>query len=420
MYVNRNNKKCFLKNIEELNEKTIYKIDVQKTSNLLHELFRARDKNSLSKLKFLDMLRYATSRKPIEDIFFDKNREKLLPFDKIKNIPPYSQKTFKAIYKQLKELPNLFVEKNSKKVLNEKIFNDFVETLYKSKQKNPLVRKRGKKRHKYSLPITGSPKFRVKRGDIWQVYGNKDIASKNYIIDGEIKPISYFSKNVVPLKVADLIDCLLVDKNTPTVYDVEINISEVNKYLNALKYIVTEKARCMVIASFKKRAFEIDFDKLEVFDGKKDNEFKKFIKLYIDNKELLLSDYIGAIRDGLNGKAAVLYLGKEEIVLEYKAAINKAKKVNFKKFKMKHLIVSNYGLFLGLKSARVVIKKDGQTLKEVALNRVKSIHILSNGILLSSDLINACGVRGIKIFFNTFNSFVALHTLYEHKSVAIR
>lgn len=87
---------------------------------------------------------------------------------------------------------------------------------------------------------------------------------------------------------------------------------------------------------------------------------------------------------------------------------------------MRHLIVSTYGVFLGLKSARIVVKKDGHTLKEVTLNRVKSIHVLSNGILLSSDLISACGVRGIKIFFNTFNSFVALHTLYEHKSVAIR
>lgn len=87
---------------------------------------------------------------------------------------------------------------------------------------------------------------------------------------------------------------------------------------------------------------------------------------------------------------------------------------------MRHLIVSNYGVFLGLKSARIVVKKDGQTLKEIALNRVKSIHILSNGISLSSDLVNACGVRGIKIFFNASNSFMALHTLYEHKSVAIR
>jgi CRISPR-associated protein Cas1 len=51
---------------------------------------------------------------------------------------------------------------------------------------------------------------------------------------------------------------------------------------------------------------------------------------------------------------------------------------------------------------------------------VKTIQILSRGISLSSDLINSCSHRGIKIFFNTFNSFSALHTLYEHKSVMVR
>lgn len=87
---------------------------------------------------------------------------------------------------------------------------------------------------------------------------------------------------------------------------------------------------------------------------------------------------------------------------------------------MKHIIVNNYGLFLGLKSHRLTIKKDGNTQDEVALNRIKTIQILSRGISLSSDLVTACSHRGIKIFFNTFNSFSALHTLYEHKSVQIR
>jgi len=41
-------------------------------------------------------------------------------------------------------------------------------------------------------------------------------------------------------------------------------------------------------------------------------------------------------------------------------------------------------------------------------------------VSISSDLINACGARGIKIFFNTFNSFSALNTVYEHKSVMVR
>ena len=68
---------------------------------------------------------------------------------------------------------------------------------------------------------------------------------------------------------------------------------------------------------------------------------------------------------------------------------------------MKHIIVSNYGLFLGLKSHRLVVKKDGNVQSEVALNRIKTIQILSRGISLSSDLINSCSYRGIKIFFNT-------------------
>lgn len=87
---------------------------------------------------------------------------------------------------------------------------------------------------------------------------------------------------------------------------------------------------------------------------------------------------------------------------------------------MKHIIVNNYGIFLGLKSQRLTIKEDGSIVNEIALNRIKTIQVLSKGIALSSDLINSCSHRGIKIFFNTFNSFSALHTLYEHKSVMVR
>ncbi len=87
---------------------------------------------------------------------------------------------------------------------------------------------------------------------------------------------------------------------------------------------------------------------------------------------------------------------------------------------MKHIIVNNYGMFLGLKSQRLTVKQDGKVVNETALNRVKTIQVLSRGISLSSDLVNSCSHRGIKIFFNTFNSFSALHTLYEHKSVMVR
>jgi CRISPR-associated protein Cas1 len=87
---------------------------------------------------------------------------------------------------------------------------------------------------------------------------------------------------------------------------------------------------------------------------------------------------------------------------------------------LKHIIINDFGLFLGLKSQRLTIKKDGNIIDEVALNRIKTIQVLSKGVSLSSDLIIACGNRGIKIFFNTFNSFSAIHSIYEHKSVIVR
>ena len=87
---------------------------------------------------------------------------------------------------------------------------------------------------------------------------------------------------------------------------------------------------------------------------------------------------------------------------------------------MKHIIINDFGLFLGLKSQRLSIKKDGSIINEVALNRIKTIQVLSRGVSLSSDLINSCSQRGIKIFFNTFNSFSAIHSIYEHKSVMVR
>jgi len=87
---------------------------------------------------------------------------------------------------------------------------------------------------------------------------------------------------------------------------------------------------------------------------------------------------------------------------------------------MKHIIINDYGVFLGLHSQRLSVKKDKQIIKEVALNRIKTIQILSKGVSLSSDLILACANRGIKIFINSFNSFSVLHTMYEHKSVIVR
>lgn len=87
---------------------------------------------------------------------------------------------------------------------------------------------------------------------------------------------------------------------------------------------------------------------------------------------------------------------------------------------MKHVVIDKYGVFLGLRSSRLIIKKDGVIIKEIALNRLKTIQITQKGVSFSSDLIFELSARGIKLFLNHLNSFCAIHSLYEHKSVIVK
>ncbi len=331
LYKNKKNKKYFIKNSDEIGDKDSIKIDVLRLSNRLYELFNAKDSNGLKSLKFLDELRYNTIRKEVEDIFFHEKSKKLLELDKIKNIPSASENIFKAIHKKLRLSSNLFTVVDDKKVLNYSELNKLLKDIFSSKQEeeHKKKRKRDKKRHKYTLPVRGqNAQYRIKRGESWQVLGGENIATKQYLIDGDIKPVPYFTKNTLPLKISDLIDCLLVKEDTKSIYDVKIKVDEINEYVSELKYFLTEAKRHTIVVTFIKKSFkDIDFNKIEQYDTAKDTIFKKLIEDYIENKDLKLFEYIGSIRkDG--GKANAIVVNKKEdtITLEYKAGLNKHKK----------------------------------------------------------------------------------------------
>ncbi len=88
----------------------------------------------------------------------------------------------------------------------------------------------------------------------------------------------------------------------------------------------------------------------------------------------------------------------------------------------KHIYIDDYGTFLGKISQRLTISKKGEVIKEIALNRIKSINILKGGISLSSDLIEACSLRGIKIFFFDFRgvAHTALSSTASHAIATVR
>jgi hypothetical protein len=59
---------------------------------------------------------------------------------------------------------------------------------------------------------------------------------------------------------------------------------------------------------------------------KKDKKFREFLEKYIQNKELKLFEYIGSIRDSLNGSAVVLENSNDIIKLRYRSEISSRKK----------------------------------------------------------------------------------------------
>lgn len=65
----------------------------------------------------------------------------------------------------------------------------------------------------------------------------------------------------------------------------------------------------------------------------------------------------------------------------------------------KHLIISDFGAFIGKKSERVVVKTNGQLSAEVPMVNLEQIWIQSNGVTVSSDVISECMKHGIQINF---------------------
>jgi CRISPR-associated protein Cas1 len=89
---------------------------------------------------------------------------------------------------------------------------------------------------------------------------------------------------------------------------------------------------------------------------------------------------------------------------------------------MKHIVVSEFGTFLGLKGERLVVYQSEKVLKEYPLNRLSTITVCKSGVSFSSNLLINCAYRGIKLFVIDENSrlLVALSGGQLHGVVKVR
>lgn len=88
----------------------------------------------------------------------------------------------------------------------------------------------------------------------------------------------------------------------------------------------------------------------------------------------------------------------------------------------KHLYIDEYGSFVGKTSERLTVSQGGELKAEIPLSRLRSVNILKGGISLSSDIIEACSLRGIKIFFLDFRNVAhtAITSTASHAVASVR
>lgn len=89
---------------------------------------------------------------------------------------------------------------------------------------------------------------------------------------------------------------------------------------------------------------------------------------------------------------------------------------------MRHISVVNFGDCLGVSGSRLTIRSRDGELFETSLNRLRSIRVAKNGISISSNLIQACASRGIRLYFVDWQgkAVAAVSGQHQHAVVAIR
>lgn len=89
---------------------------------------------------------------------------------------------------------------------------------------------------------------------------------------------------------------------------------------------------------------------------------------------------------------------------------------------MRHVTITNFGAVLGVTGERLVIKENNSIIQEIPLSRLRTVTIAKQGISVSSNLIQACALRGIRLFFLDWRNMIisAVIGQNQHAVVALR
>lgn len=260
-------------------------INTKKVFDLIFASFKAKDIKTLEKIKFLDKFLVSSVRKDILDIFFDaKSKELIKPKDKGANIEKFYEILVKNGVKDKSEV--------------EKIQKLYIDSFYTGNQKN-IKRARDKRRVTYSLSVAGGANFVVRRNTGYEGLANENIATKNYFDKDKIVGIKYYTKNVLPCKIEDIIKILSLSDNAAEIYKLSITKDLPQKIIK-LEYEVSQADRHTVKVYFDK--VKLGYD-LNIFKGDlslKNEEWVKFCN------ECLISEFAEFLGKPRDYKASII------------------------------------------------------------------------------------------------------------------
>lgn len=323
LHTRKNGKKIQVPAGQAIDENALkkYFVSTHKVFDKIFEYFENKNINGLKELKFLDNYLQSYKREDITDIFGIGNDNKII----IKK-EKYATPNVTKFYQILKENEDKISRIENGKV---KIDENAIKSLYKQTFDKGEKRKRNKTRCIYSLSmIADNSQYVIRRNGGYMGLKGDKIAAKNYLFKNKIQSVPFYSKNVLPKKISDILTILSLPKDALLVYDfTDINLAKISpeimpqniaKHIAKLDFVISQAARHITRLYLRKNSFDdINFDELKDFTLSN----KEFVKLY-ENYDNLFKSVLGTPRVEKQelSSAKILQNDSEILGFEYTAS----------------------------------------------------------------------------------------------------
>lgn len=296
LHTRKNGKKIQVPAGQAIDENALkkYFVSTHKVFDKIFGYFENKNIDGLKELKFLDKYLKSYKREDITKIFLTDDKNK-----KLKNLAKDYKKLTPNVakfYQILKENEEKISRIEDGKV---KIDENVIKKLYKQTFDKGEKRKRNKTRCIYSLSmIADNSQYVIRRNGGYMGLKGDKIAAKNYLFKNKIQSVPFYSKNVLPKKIGDILIILNLPKDAKPLYgedkkyvfdntDLKNLLPNINKeiadlvikHVDKVEFKFTEKSRHMVrIYLIKSSLLDINFS---IIDEKprisKNEEFAKLL-----------------------------------------------------------------------------------------------------------------------------------------------